>query len=1000
LKRTVVFLVFAAATLFASSGVVLAQSASPARTTPDSSDQSSAQKSSDHQQGSKVRKSGIFAYRTGGETPDGDHEHQVEYFIVDAQGKETKLQLTDEAVLREALKEQGVSRKQLEDGGPQPLVGKRVTIEGNWTSRDVKGERPSDDDKIKVEKIGTAPAGNEQSQFDFQANPAVTGSKPAITIACKYADNAAEPKTISYFDSLVSGTTQPGLDHFWRETSYDQINLAGSQVVGWYTLPRARAEYLDPFGNADLGLLARDCTALADGSVFFPGYSTINLVFNAELDGAAWGGSQPLTLDGRTITYGATWMPPWGYENQGILAHEMGHSYGLPHSSGPYGQTYDSWWDVMSSGGYLFQHLGPLFDDCFRDPTYGCMAMGTISAHKDKLGWIPSRQRYTAAANSQRTLTIDRLSTAVSISGNYLMARIPIDGSSTKFYTVEARRPVGYDAHAAADGLVLHKIDTSQAVDLTRFAYVVDADTDPFNLNPNDDTATWTPGETFTDLANDIEVQVLGSTASGYTVSIRNGLGTLITASPPEFSNSNSGTFSFDDQREGAGVAGFECKLDGGSFVACTSPQSYSGLSDGGHTFQVRAIDLAGNPVDQSPTVYQWTIDTIAPTVSLFQIVNGSNGWNKTSPVRVFADAFDPGTLSPVPTCKDGNIPLSVRFGEVSISGEGIHNVSCSFTDKAGHTTTASDTVKIDTRAPIISNQGAGLETQPNAAGWYKTDVTNGFQVSDFNVIVFSSNSGLNDACRAAFPVFSDLFSGLQFKTTSGEGSALKVTSDNCIDVAGNTAAAKDSATFKVDKTSPTISDLGPTTQPNQAGWYTTDVTNRFQAGDSLSGLNAACVTAFPADQAGDNIQSRTTSGEGPAVKVTSDSCTDLAGNTAAANDSATFKIDKSNPSVAETIPPAGATGVSRSTKVTATFSEEVQAATLTSTTLFSGNSTKPIKATLSTTPTSVTLTPSSKLDAKTRYTAKIEGGQNGVKDLAGHALGSDFSWSFTTGSQ
>jgi hypothetical protein len=48
---------------------------------------------------------------------------------------------------------------------------------------------------------------------------------------------------------------------------------------------------------------------------------------------------------------------------------------------------------------------------------------------------------------------------------------------------------------------------------------------------------------------------------------------------------------------------------------------------------------------------------------------------------------------------------------------------------------------------------------------------------------------------------------------------------------------------------------------------------------------------------------------------------------------------------------------------------------------------------------TSVTLTPASKLDAKTRYTAKIKGGPNGVKDLAGNPLASDFSWSFTTGS-
>ena len=112
---------------------------------------------------------------------------------------------------------------------------------------------------------------------------------------------------------------------------------------------------------------------------------------------------------------------------------------------------------------------------------------------------------------------------------------------------------------------------------------------------------------------------------------------------------------------------------------------------------------------------------------------------------------------------------------------------------------------------------------------------------------------------------------------------------------------------------------------------------------------------------------------------MTSDSCTDMAGNTATGKHSATFKIDKTAPSVSPTIPQAGARNVSRTTVVKATFSEVVQAATLTSANvqLFSGNSTKPVKAALSwdplTDPTSVTLTPSSKLDANKTYTAKIK---------------------------
>ena len=123
---------------------------------------------------------------------------------------------------------------------------------------------------------------------------------------------------------------------------------------------------------------------------------------------------------------------------------------------------------------------------------------------------------------------------------------------------------------------------------------------------------------------------------------------------------------------------------------------------------------------------------------------------------------------------------------------------------------------------------------------------------------------------------------------------------------------------------------------------------------------------------------------------------------------------DTTAPNVDVVTPADGAQEVARGSTVTAEFSEEVQASTLTSETvqLFSGNSTKPIKAKLNvdppTNPKSVTLTPSERLDVKNRYTVKIKGGADGVKDLVGNALDQnpdtpedeDMVWSFTTGAR
>lgn len=394
---------------------------------------------------------------------------------------------------------------------------------------------------------------------------AVSGPQRWATALCRFADSiqtTPHPKT--WFETLMLGGSYPGMDHYWQELSFNLINLTGSVVVGWYNLPQPRSYYVydrNGDGSVDLdhGRALRDCAAAADAEVYFPDFIGINLAFNENLDCCAWGGSWTLTLDGQTRSYNVTWLPPWGYENQGVIGHEMGHGFGLPHSSGPYSATYDSRWDVMSS---VWGNCPP------EDPQYGCVGVHTISYHKDFLGWVAAPRRYVAAPSSSDTIEIERLSQPPGTA--YLMAKIPIGGSTTQFYTVETRQRVGYDGTLPGTAVVIHRVDTTRG---DRVAQVVDPDG---NGDPNDAGAMWLPGDTFVDSLNGIAISVITLTATGYLVTISNG------GSTPEFTltvtKSGNGTVTAD-------LPGIDCGSDCQERFPSGTVVTLAATPDAGWTF-------------------------------------------------------------------------------------------------------------------------------------------------------------------------------------------------------------------------------------------------------------------------------------------------------------------------------------------------------------------------------------------------------------------------------
>ena len=167
---------------------------------------------------------------------------------------------------------------------------------------------------------------------------------------------------------------------------------------------------------------------------------------------------------------------------------------------------------------------------------------------------------------------------------------------------------------------------------------------------------------------------------------------TLLTM-PANPTNSRSASFTFSSETG----ARFMCKLDGsgvmgGQFSECTSPHTYPWLDERQYTFQVEAIDLAGN-IDPTPASYTWMLDLTPPEIIL--LTRPANPTTSRSASFTFS--------SPEPqaafTCKiDGNAYAACTSPASYTLGYGVHTFSVRATDIAGNTSTpASYTWTIDT---------------------------------------------------------------------------------------------------------------------------------------------------------------------------------------------------------------------------------------------------------------------------------------------------------------
>ena len=248
---------------------------------------------------------------------------------------------------------------------------------------------------------------------------------------------------------------------------------------------------------------------------------------------------------------------------------------------------------------------------------------------------------------------------------------------------------------------------------------------------------------------------------------------TSITTGPSGAVASTSATFTFSSNEAGAT---FQCALDGAAFAAC--PAGYTGLAQGSHTFQVRAIDAAGL-TDPTPASRTWTVDTVAPDTS---ISTGPSG-TVASTSATFTFSSNEGGVT-FQCALDGAAFSSCPAGYTGLA-QGSHTFQVRAVDAAGTAdpTPASRSWVVDTVAPdtTITAGPSGAVASTSAS------------------FSFSSNEG-----GATFQCALD---GAAFGACPASYTGLAQGSHNfqvrATDAAGNTDPTPASRTWTVDTVAP-----------------------------------------------------------------------------------------------------------------------------------------------------------------------------------------------------
>ena len=316
------------------------------------------------------------------------------------------------------------------------------------------------------------------------------------------------------------------------------------------------------------------------------------------------------------------------------------------------------------------------------------------------------------------------------------------------------------------------------------------------------------------------------------------------TSTPADPSSDTTPTFGFASTEA---PATYEVNLDGGGWVAASTPLTISpALSDGSHTLQLRASDIVGNQ-DATPAAYTWLVDDTNPTGS---VTAPADGADIAGTVSLTSNSADAGSGVATVTFQSSPAGANTWTNQAAswnttVELDGDYDLRVVTTDNAGNSfTSATITVTVDNTVPTLSvnvaNPVNAATADPTPLVAIATDAGSGIANVSFEQCTVAND----DSCAV------DTWTSLGVDTTTPYGVSWTIPADGTrllrVRATDNAGRQKTELVLTtVDRTRPTGSVTVPVAGANLSG---TSVALSAIASDTAPGsVNTVTFQRSPA---------------------------------------------------------------------------------------------------------------------------------------------------------